>query len=191
MNPAYYDALGRQLVAALTGAVLEAAGAEEAPIVFTVADSASIGSAAKTLLSLSKADSSTKAVVVTQEFQCKTIKRRFDKAVCIETSGDFGDFKFKLAFLTTALFSGAARGILFAEPGVEFQNDPIEAFTEASKGRDIVLAPQNSRQCNEVSMGGEVTNSLFYVRNTPGGSHALMRAWMFLVEGLLTGDLYP
>jgi hypothetical protein len=211
MNPTYFDALGKQFVTALTGAVLEAAGAEEAPIVFIVAGNASIDSAARTLLSLSKASSSTKAVVVTQELQCKAIQRQSDNAVCIETpqnfkeedeeaasyrarrkrAGDFNDLKFKLALFTTALFSSAARGILFAEPGVEFQSDPIKAFTEASKGRDIVLAPKQSQQCSEVAAGGDVTDSLFYVRNTPGGSHALMRAWMFLAEGVLTGGLYP
>jgi len=189
MNPAYFDALNRQDVAALKGAVSEAAGAGEAPIVFTVADSASVDRAGRTLLSLSKADPSTKAVVVTQELQCEAVRRWSCNAVCIETRGAIDGFKFKLALLTTALMTGAASGILFAEPGVEFQKDAIAVFADASKGRDIALAPTQS-WCKGVASSGEVTDSLFYVRATPGGSHALMRAWMFLVEQKLPGGYY-
>ncbi|CAK0842117.1 unnamed protein product [Prorocentrum cordatum] len=60
----------------------------------------------------------------------------------------------------------------------------------------VVTRPQGcerirqSAQCDAKAPGADATGSLFYVKSTPGGSHALMRAWMFLAEGKLPGGYY-
>jgi len=192
MNPAFFDALSSDEVAALRGTILNASGgAHNVSVVFTIADLAHIDKAVMTLASLRSANPSARAVVVTQMQGCKRIIRATGNSVCVEIPRALDVQKFKIALLTTAVFSGAAGGILFAEPGVEFQEDPIAAFTEVSGGQDVVFAPRQSAQCDASATSADVSGSLFYVKSTPGGSHALMRAWMFLVEGPLAGGLYP
>ncbi|CAK0895737.1 unnamed protein product [Prorocentrum cordatum] len=191
MSPAFFDTLSSDEVAALRGTVLEASGgAHNVSVVFTIADLTDIDKAVMTLASLRSADPSARAVVVTRAHGCERIRRAAGNSACVEMPWLLDDQRVKVALLTTAVFSGAAGGILFAEPGVEFQEDPIAAFTEVSGGHDVVFAPRQSAQCDAMAAGADVSGSLFYVKSTPGGSHALMRAWMFLVEEKLPGGYY-
>ncbi|CAK0895736.1 unnamed protein product [Prorocentrum cordatum] len=191
MNPAFFAALSSDEVAALRGTILEASGGyQNVSVVVTIADLADIDKAVMTLASLRSADPSARAVVVTRVQGCERIRTTAGNSACVEMPLAFDDQKVKVALLTAAVFSGAAGGILFAEPGVEFQKDPIAAFTGVSRGHDVVFTPRQSAQCEATATGGDVSGSLFYVKSTPGGSHALMRAWMFLVEEKLPGGYY-
>ncbi|CAK0842115.1 unnamed protein product [Prorocentrum cordatum] len=191
MNPVFFDALSSDEVAVLRDTILEASGrTQNVSVVLTIADLASIDEAVMTLASLLSADPSARAVVVTRPQGCERIRRAASNSACVELPRVLDDQRVKVALLTTAVFSGAAGGILFAEPGVEFQKDPIAAFTGVSGGHDVVFAPRQSAQCDAKAPGADATGSLFYVKSTPGGSHALMRAWMFLAEGKLPGGYY-
>jgi len=191
MNPAFFAALSSDEVAALRGTILEASGGyQNVSVVLTIADLADIDKAVITLVSLRSADPSARAVVVTRVQGCERIRTTAGNSACVEMPLAFDDQKVKVALLTAAVFSGSAGGILFAEPGVEFQKDPIAAFTGVSRGHDVVFTPRQSAQCEATATGGDVSGSLFYVKSTPGGSHALMRAWMFLVEEQLPGGYY-
>ncbi|CAK0850316.1 unnamed protein product [Prorocentrum cordatum] len=191
MNPVFFDALSSDEVAALRGTILEASGrAGNVSVVFTISDLADIDKAVITLASLRSADPSARAVVVTRAQGCERIRRAAGNSACVELPRVLDDQRVKVALLTTAVFSGAAGGILFAEPGVKFQEDPVAAFTDVSGGHDVVFAPRQAAQCDALAASADVSSSLFYVKSTPGGSHALMRAWMFLAEQKLPGGYY-
>merc|ERR1719356_1507425 len=116
--------------------------------------------------------------------------------------------RLKHAVRTVALMSGLSEGVLFADPDVVFLKKPVSVFQLFSVHKDVTLAGNNAARegaaaCEEVadrygapgpaqlSIGREdrrfeADPGLFYVRDTPGAAHLLLRSWMNLVQD---GDL--